>query len=310
MKKNNLLGMNLQYFASQDFPEANLQTQTSLGNFVEKSVDYSYRFADELTGFLDALGITRQFAVQEGFKIKQYGKPEVDLKDGNVAEGEIIPLSKVTPKEVSEKEITLKKYRKATSAEAIQRFGLDQAVNITDEALVKEIQKGVRDNLFGMVQAGQATPNLNDANGLQGALATAWGALNTVFDDDAVRVVAFSNPMDVAQALADKEITLETQFGLNYYTSATGTVVFSTTQVAVGSIYATAPENLQVAFIPANGEAGRAFGLTADSTGFMGMKHFLHDESATQQTLIMSGILIFPERVDGVVKVPLVNLEG
>ena len=290
--------------ATQNFPEANLQTQAVLGNFIEKSVDYSNRFADELTGFAEALGITRPFAVQEGFKIQLYTKPEVDLADGDVAEGDIIPLSKVTPQPHSEKEITLKKYRKATSAEAIQRYGIDQAINLTDDALVGEIQKGIRDDLFAMVQAGQETENLSD--GLQGALASAWGAVQVAFEDDVTGTVVFAHPLDVAETIANKELTLETRFGLNYYTDATGTTVFTSTQVERGSIYATAPENLQIAYIPANGEYGRAFGLVSDSTGYLGMKHFVHDESATQQTLVMSGVLMFPERVDGVIKVPLV----
>lgn len=290
--------------AAQNFPETNLQTQAVLGNFIEKSVDYSNRFADELTGFAEALGITRPFAVQEGFKIQLYTKPEVDLADGDVAEGDIIPLSKVTPQPHSEKEITLKKYRKATSAEAIQRYGIDQAINLTDDALVNEIQKGIRDDLFAMVQAGQETENLSD--GLQGALASAWGAVQVAFEDDVTGTVVFAHPLDVAETIANKELTLETRFGLNYYTDATGTTVFTSTQVERGSIYATAPDNLQIAYIPANGEYGRAFGLVSDSTGYLGMKHFVHDESATQQTLVMSGVLMFPERVDGVIKVPLV----
>lgn len=290
--------------AAQNFPEENLQTQAVLGNFIEKSVDYSNRFADELTGFAEALGITHPFAVQEGFKIQLYTKPEVDLADGDVAEGDIIPLSKVTPQPHSEKEIALKKYRKATSAEAIQRYGIDQAINLTDDALISEIQKGIRDDLFGLIQAGQETENLSD--GLQGALASAWGAVQVAFEDDVVGTVVFAHPLDVAETIANKELTLETRFGLNYYTDATGTTVFTSTQVERGSIYATAPENLQIAYIPANGEYGRAFGLVSDSTGYLGMKHFVHDESATQQTLVMSGVLMFPERVDGVIKVPLV----
>ena len=289
--------------ATQSFPETNLQTQAVLDNFIEKSVDYTNRFADELTGFAEALSITRPFAVQEGFKIQLYTKPEVDLADGDVAEGDIIPLSKVTPQPHSEKEIKLKKYRKATSAEAIQRYGIDQAINLTDDALVSEIQKGIRDDLFAMVQAGQETENLSD--GLQGALASAWGAVQVAFEDDVTGTVVFAHPLDVAETIANKELTLETRFGLNYYTDATGTTVFTSTQVERGSIYATAPENLQIAYIPANGEYGRAFGLVSDSTGYLGMKHFVHDESATQQTLVMSGVLMFPERVDGVIKVSL-----
>ena len=291
--------------ASKNYPETNLQTVPSLDKFQEKSIDYTYRFTESLTDFQNAIGVSRSMPVQEGMTIKLYGKPEVDLADGNVAEGDLIPLSSVTPQEVSTKEINLKKYRKATSGEAIQRYGLDAAINLTDDALIKEVQKNIRTDLFALVQSGEAQDNLNAGNGLQGALATAWGALQTIFEDDTVSVVVFAHPMDVAQAIADKELTLESAFGLNYYTSATGTIVFTTTQVEQGTIYSTASENLVVAYIPANSELGNSFSLTSDQTGYIGMKHFVENESMTHQTLLVSGVLMFPERLDGVVKVSL-----
>lgn len=302
--------LNIQHFAAQSFPENNLQTMANLDNFREKSIDYVYRFEESLKSFQDAIGISRLMPVQSGMKIELLGKPTVDLASGDVAEGDIIPLSKVTPAVVSEKKITLKKYRKATSGEAIQTYGADQAVSYTDDALIKEVQKGIRTDLFDLVQSGEAQTNLNAANGLQGALATSWGALQTIFEDDTIKVVVFAHPMDVAQALADKQLTLENAFGLNYYTDVTGTVVFTSTQVAQGSVYATAAENLVLAYIPAGtSDLGRQFGLTADNTGFIGMKHFLHNESLTQQTLVVSGVLMFPERLDGVVQVPLAASE-
>lgn len=302
--------LNIQHFAAQDFPENNLQTMANLDNFREKSIDYVYRFEESLKSFQDAIGISRLMPVQSGMKIELLGKPTVDLASGDVAEGDIIPLSKVTPAVVSEKKITLKKYRKATSGEAIQTYGADQAVSYTDDALIKEVQKGIRTDLFDLVQSGDAQTNLNASNGLQGALATSWGALQTIFEDDTIKVVVFAHPMDVAQAIADKQLTLENAFGLNYYTDVTGTVVFTSTQVAQGSVYATAAENLVLAYIPAGtSDLGRQFGLTADTTGFIGMKHFLHNESLTQQTLVVSGVLMFPERLDGVVQVPLAASE-
>lgn len=302
--------LNIQHFAAQSFPENNLQTMANLDNFREKSIDYVYRFEESLKSFQDAIGISRLMPVQSGMKIELLGKPTVDLASGDVAEGDIIPLSKVTPAVVSEKKITLKKYRKATSGEAIQTYGADQAVSYTDDALIKEVQKGIRTDLFDLVQSGEAQTNLNAANGLQGALATSWGALQTIFEDDTIKVVVFAHPMDVAQAIADKQLTLENAFGLNYYTDVTGTVVFTSTQVAQGSVYATAAENLVLAYIPAGtSDLGRQFGLTADNTGFIGMKHFLHNESLTQQTLVVSGVLMFPERLDGVVQVPLAASE-
>lgn len=219
-------------------------------------------------------------------------------------EGELIPLSKVTPVAVDTKEITLKKYRKVTTMESIQKYGANEAVNLTDDALIKEVQKNIRADLFTTIKAGQAVNNLRSGT-LQGALATAWGQLETVFEDDTVRVVAFVNPLDVAQANADKELTLETQFGLNYYTTATGTVVFTSTQIERGTIYATAAENLQVAYIASNSEAYRAFNMTTDQFGYIGMVHDTTAEALVVQTVLASGVAMFPERLDGVIKIAI-----
>lgn len=298
--------LNIQHFATPVYPEDNLQTVPSLDNFRAKSVDYVYHFEKSLKDFQEAIGISRLMPVQTGMTIELLGKPTVNLADGNVAEGDLIPLSDVVPAVISTKKLTLKKYRKATSGEAIQTYGADNAVQITDDALIKDVQKGIRTDLFDLVQSGEAQSNLNAANGLQGALATSWGALQTIFEDDTIKVVVFAHPMDVAQSIADKQLTLETAFGLNYYTDATGTIVFTSTQVTRGFVYSTAAENLVIAYIPAGtSDLGVTFGLTSDDTGFIGMKHFLGNDTLTQQTLIVSGVLMFPERLDGVVKVSL-----
>lgn len=134
-------------------------------------------------------------------------------------------------------------------------------------------------------------------------MSTAWGTLQELFEDNANNVIVFANPMDVAQHLTDANLTTQTSFGLTYVENFTGVTLITSHRITKGTIYATVPENLVVAYIPANGEAGRAFNLTTDSTGFLGMKHFVHNETMTHQTLLMSGILLFPERLDGVVEV-------
>ncbi|ULG73214.1 hypothetical protein [Macrococcus brunensis] len=300
------LKLNIQFFATPVYPETNLQTVATLDNYPEKSIDHVYRFEQSLKDFQNALGISRLMPVAEGVTIKFYGKPTVTLADGNVPEGDLIPLSYVTPAVESTKEIKLKKYRKATSGEAIQRYGKDKAVEITDDALIKEAQKDIRKDMFTLVQSGSAQTSLNAANGLQAALATVWGSLQTIFEDDTVRPIVFVHPMDVAQAIADKQLSLETSFGLNYYTDVTGTVVFTSTQVTRGTVYATAAENLVVAYISADSsDLAQTFALTSDDTGFIGMTHFVSHETLTQQTLLVSGVLMYPERLDGIVKVSL-----
>jgi len=303
---NKLLKMNLQTFARADnYPEPNTQTQNTLTNLEAKSVDYTYQFGENFNKFTEVLGITRQIPVQEGFTLKLYSAPDVVLADGNVGEGELIPLSQVTPKVAATKEITLKKYRKVTTIEAIQRYGRDEAINRTDEAMIREVQKGIRDYLFDTVKTnGTTQANLN-AGTLQGALASAWGALEVLFEDDVITTVAFVNPMDVANEIANKAITLETQFGLRYYTDVTGTVVMLNNAIPQGTIYATASENLQVAYIPANAEAFTEFNMFTDEFGFIGMAHGTELGNLTTQTVVASGVLIFPERLDGMVKVEI-----
>lgn len=307
MKKDKSLKLDIQFFAGRadNYPEPNTQTQDNFSELDAKSVDYAYRFGENFSKFIEALGITRQIPVQEGFTLTMYTAPEVDLADGDVGEGELIPLSKVTPKPAETKEITLKKYRKVTTAEAIQRYGRDEAINRTDEALIKEVQKGIRDYLFDTIKThGTEQANLN-AGTLQGALASAWGALEVLFEDDAITTVAFVNPMDVANEIANKAITLETQFGLRYYTDVTGTVVFLNNTIPQGEVYATAADNLQVAYIAANSEAYQEFNMFTDEFGYIAVAHGQQLETLSVQTVLASGVLIFPERLDGMVKIEI-----
>lgn len=295
------LKMNIQMFA-----ETGLQNKATFANLEAKSIDYTYRFGQNFSKFLEVLNITRQIPVQEGFTIKMYGAPVVTLADGNVAEGDLIPLSTVVPQPLATKEILLKKYRKVTSMEAIGKYGRDEAINKTDDSLVREVQKAIRTDLFNAVKATGGTTQLNlNAGTLQGALASAWGALEVLFEDDAPQAIAFVNPMDVAKEIANKNITLETQFGLRYYTDATGTVVMLNNTIPAGTIYATVADNLQVAYVPSTSEAFREFGLTSDEFGYVGMAHSPALETLTTQTVLASGVLIFPERLDGMVKVEI-----
>lgn len=308
MNKQRLpLTLDIQHFAGRadNYPEPNTQKQDNFSTLDAKSVDYAYRFGENFSKFIEALGITHQIPVQEGFTLTMYTAPEVELADGNVGEGELIPLSKVTPKPAKTKEITLKKYRKVTTGESIQRYGRDKAIDMTDDELVKEVQKDIRDYLFTTIKThGTEQPNLNGGT-LQGALASAWGALEVLFEDDTITTVAFVNPMDVANEIANKEITLESQFGLRYYVDLTGTVVFLNNTIPQGEVYATAADNLQVAYISANSDLFDEFDLYTDEFGYIGVTHGRTLEILSVQTVLVSGVLIFPERLDGMVKVSI-----
>ncbi len=310
MKKEQLLTLNIKQFDRADnYPEPNTQKQDNFSNLDARSIDYAYRFGENFSKFIEALGITRQIPVQDGFTLTMYKAPKVELAKSDIGEGELIPLSKVTPQPAETKTITLDKYRKVTTVEAIQKYGRDEAINRTDDALIKEVQKGVRKYLFDTIKThGTEQENLNPGT-LQGALASAWGSLETLFEDDEITAVAFVNPMDVATEIANKAITLESQFGLRYYTDVTGTVVILNNTIPKGEVYATAADNLQVAYIAANSEAFTEFNMYTDQFGYIGVSHGQQLETLSVQTVLLSGVLIFPERLDGMIKVTIGGAE-
>ena len=157
--------------------DANLIKSADLVRAREK--EFVYLFGDSLKKLLEALGVTRKIAKQAGFTLKAY-KATGTLENGNVAEGELIPLSKYKTEAVAFDEITLKKWRKATSAEAIIEKGYDQAVEMTTDAMLKDVQKGVRTEFFNFLATG--TGSATGAN-FQATLAQAWGQLQVLFED-------------------------------------------------------------------------------------------------------------------------------
>lgn len=265
-----------------------------------RSVDFNYQFTGGLKKFMEAMGVTRKIAVQEGTSLKAL-KVTGTLEDGNVAEGDLIPLSKYETEEVTLAEAKLRKWRKATTAEAIVKSGYDDAVGETTDKALKDIQKLIRGDLF--TSMGKGTGTATGAT-LQKALANAWGVLQVLFEDDAVETVYFLNPQDVADYLGDAQITTQTLFGMKYIEDFLGLgSVLMNSNVPKGTFYATAKGNIIAYFINmTNGDVAKAFKLTVDETGYIGIREYLDEDTARVMDLIMTGVSFFPERIDGIVK--------
>ena len=217
-----------------------------------------------------------------------------------MAEGETIPLSKYKTEAVNYKEITLKKWRKATSAEAITDRGYDQAVEMTTDEMLKDVQKGIRKDFFTFLATGTGT-----ASGatFQAALAQAWGQLQVLFEDDEIGAVYFMNPLDVADYLATANITLQTAFGMTYVENfiGLGTVILNSS-VPKGKIYATAKDNIVLYYIPVNGaDLGEVFDFTTDATGYIGIHEEPDYTNMTASDTVINGMALFAERTDGIV---------
>ena len=194
----------------------------------------------------------------------------------------------------------MRKWRKATSAEAIVEKGYDQAVTMTTDRMLKDVQKVIRGDFLTFLATGTGTAS---GQTFQSALAQTWAQLQIKFEDDDIQAVHFMNPLDVADYLATAQITMQTAFGMNYIEDflGMGTTIL-TALVPQGTIYSTAKENIVMYYIPANGaDLNLAFTFTSDSTGLIGIHEEPDYTNMTASDTVINGLVLFAERIDGVI---------
>ncbi len=264
-----------------------------------REIEFVYNFTGSIKKLTEALGVTRKIAKQAGTVLKAY-KATGTLQSGIVAEGETIPLSKYVTEPVDLGEITLKKWRKATSAEAIIEKGYDQAVTATTDKMLSDAQKNIRSDFFTYLASGTSA-----ASGatFQAALAQSWGKLQILFEDDSASLVHFMNPLDVADYLGTASITTQNAFGMNYVEDFMGLGrVFFNSSVPQKKIYSTAQDNLVLYYVPVNGaDLSEAFSFTSDETGYIGIHEEPDYTNMTASDTVVNGMTLFAERLDGVV---------
>ena len=263
------------------------------------SVDFTSRIHSNITELQNLLGIVELDPMNEGTTIKMYKMEQVNTPE-QVAEGEEITLTKIKRTLANTVELTLNKYRKQTTAEAIQKSGRDVAINKTDEKLISNIQKTIKKDFYSVLATG--TGKASGTN-LQSALSAAWGAVTKFYEDEDATPIYFVSSDDVADYLSTAQVTMQTAFGMSYIENFLG---LGTTVIAPslpkGKLIATAKENLRGAYVPAtSGDLGVSFGLISDSTGLVGMTHAVATSNASIETLIFTGVVFYPELLDGVV---------
>ena len=80
-----------------------------------------------------------------------------------------------------------------------------------------------------------------------------------------------------------------------------GTVILNS-NIPKGTIYGTAKENLVLYYIPVNGaDLGEVFQFTSDELGYIGIHETSDYDNMTAKDTVVSGIVLFAERIDGIV---------
>jgi hypothetical protein len=267
--------------------------------------DFVRRFEHHsLKKLLEAIGVTRRIPMMEGTTLYSYTTSGT-LQNGAVPEGEVIPLSEYEQVKTPVGAISLKKWRKAVSAESIKKSGYQAAVRETDEALLRDVQADVRNDLFGFINGAITGATSVTGSDLQSALAAAWGQLQIKFEDDSIEPVYFINPLDAATYLANASITTQQAFGMTYIEDflGLGTVIISS-KITQGTFVATAKQNFIMYYLTMGGDIARAFKLTtSDDLQYIGINSgIMNGDRAQIESLVMDGIQILVEYAAGVVK--------
>lgn len=279
--------------------DANVIKSADLAKVAE--VDFVDQFAKSIAELQELLGITRKVEKTPGQVIKAY-KVSGTLASGTVAEGEVIPLSKYKTTVADTFELTLSKYRKQTTLEAIEDKGYSQAVTDTDQAMLRDIQSSIRSSIYSFLNTGNKFAKA-EGTGLQETLANTWAKMRGLWEDYGVpdsQFLYFVNPTDCAGYLASADVTVQTAFGMSYIEQFMGMYnVVTSSQVTAGTVIATAQNNLILYHAnPANSEVAQAFEFTTDETGLVGVHHETAYDNLTTDTVALCGVNVYAELVD------------
>lgn len=268
-----------------------------------REVDFVTKFAENWQALRDLLGIMRPIKKAPGTVLKsKYA--EVTLESGSVAEGETIPYSDAKVKEKTYGSITIKKYAKAVSLEAIEANGYEAAVDLTDKQFLYELQSEVLDGFYDFIKDGELTDTQATfqmaLSMAQGQVRNKWKAMKKGITN----VVGFCNILDAYEYLGAANITVQSQFGMNYIENFLGySKLFLTSEIESGTVIATPVENIVLYYVdPADSDFAKA-GLKYTTDGETNLIGFHVDGNygtAVSESFAIHGLVLFAEYIDGI----------
>lgn len=268
-------------------------------------IDFVTRFARNWEHLRETLGIMRPIRKEPGAILKSK-TASVTLQGGTVGEGEEIPYSKATVIETPYEEMTVEKYAKAVSIEAIKTYGYDVAVGMTDDAFLYELQDNVTRRFYAYLNTGKLA---SSETTWQRALAMSKGLVINKFKQihrTVTNVVGFANVLDLYDYLGDANITVQTAFGFQYVQNFMGfSTVFllSDEEIPRGRVIATPVENIVLYYVdPSTSDFARA-GLvytTDGETNLIGFHVEGNYHTAVSESFAIMGMTLFAEYLDGI----------
>lgn len=272
---------------------------------IAREIDFVTRFERNWQHLRDILGIMRPIKKQPGAVLKsKYA--EGTLQSGKVGEGEEIPYSKFVVKEKNYAEMTIEKYAKAVSIEAIKDHGYENAVQMTDDEFLFQLQTDVTGRFYDYLKTGTLT---STETTFQMALAMAKGRVENKFKQmhrNVTGVVGFVNILDVYEYLGAAEITIQSQFGFQYMKDFMGfntIFLLSDSEIPRGQVIATPVENIVLYYVDPNesdfARAGLVYTVSGE-TNLIGFHTQGNYHTAVSEAFAVMGLTLFAEYIDAI----------
>lgn len=296
MNKNRKLG--LQVFAAPENMTGVAQIQVRA-----REIDFVTSFGQNMQALLDVMGISRMIRKQNGSMLR-VRTASGTLQSGDVAEGDIVPLSQYEVTETDFDTIKIQKYKKGVSIEAIADKGYEAAVAMTDEEFTSDLQNVVMDKFYTQLKMGSL---VGHETSWQMAFAMAIGRVKNKFETmgrTATGIAVWVNTLDVYKYLGAAQITMQTAFGVNYVRNFMGAdIMFISSQIPENTVIATPLNNIVAYYVdPSDSEFARA-GLvytTDPATGFIGFHVQGNYDRVISELNAIMGVRLFAEYLDAI----------
>lgn len=270
-----------------------------------REIDFVTRFERNWEHLREILGIMRPIKKQPGAILKsKYA--EGTLQSGNVGEGEEIPYSKFVVKEKEYAEMAIEKYAKAVSIEAIKDHGYENAVQMTDDEFLFQLQSDVTGRFYKYLNTGTLTATETT---FQMALAMAKGLVENKFKEmhrTATGTVGFVNVLDVYEYLGAAEITVQNQYGFQYIKDFMGfntIFLLAESEIPRGRVIATPVENIVLYYVDPNESdfvrAGLVYTVSGE-TNLIGFHTQGNYNTAVSEAFAIMGLTLFAEYIDAI----------
>lgn len=287
--------------------EANLTKSANIA-VNPREVDFVTRFGNTWEALREIMGIMRPIRKENGTVLKSKSA-KITLQDGNVGEGEKIPYSLAEVEETPYGAITLEKYAKAVSVEAVAEHGAEAAIDMTDEAFLNELQGNVMDKFYAYI----ATGTLTDTQAtFQAAIAMAIGKVKDKFKKmrkNSTRIVVWVNTLDAYKYLGAAELTIQSQFGLDYIENFLGAYrVILSSEIEEGKVIATPVDNIVLYYVDPSNSGFQKLGLNYvvdGETNLIGFHAGGNYSTAVGESFALMGLTLFAEYIDAIAVVTI-----